>query len=77
MWERNPAQVAEQRRVQGRRRVKTDAIDLEAITDLVLAGYGHLVTDRDAVIGELSAWAGHRTRRVATRTATKTNCWDG
>ena len=31
--ELNPAQVAEQRRVQGRRRVKTDVIDLEAITE--------------------------------------------
>jgi len=28
--ELNPAHVTEQRRVQGRRRVKTDAIDLEA-----------------------------------------------
>lgn len=36
--ELNPAHVAEQRRVAGRRRVKTDAIDLEAITELVLAG---------------------------------------
>ena len=35
--ELSPARVAEQRRVQGRRRVKTDAIDLEAITELVLA----------------------------------------
>lgn len=69
--ELNPAQVAEQRRVQGRRRVKTDVIDLEAITELVLAGYGRLVTDRDVVIGELGAWALHRGRRVATRSATK------
>ena len=69
--ELNPAQVAEQRRVQGRRRVKTDAIDLEAITELVLAGYGRPVTDRDVVIGEVRAWASHRNRRVATRTATK------
>lgn len=69
--ELNPAQVAEQRRVQGRRRVKTDAIDLEAITELVLAGHGHPVTDRDVVIGEMSAWARHRSRRVATRSATK------
>jgi transposase len=38
--ELNPAQVAEQRRVAGRRRIKTDAIDLEAITELVLAGAG-------------------------------------
>ena len=36
--ELNPAHVAEQRRVQGRRRVKTDVIDLEAITELVLVG---------------------------------------
>ncbi len=69
--ELNPAQVAEQRRVQGRRRVKTDVIDLEAITELVLAGYGRVVTDRDVVIGEVSAWARHRRRRVATRSATK------
>lgn len=69
--ELNPAQVAEQRRVQGRRRVKTDAIDVAAITELVLAGYGRPVTDRDVVIGEVSAWASHRRRRVATRTATK------
>lgn len=69
--ELNPAQVAEQRRVQGRRRVKTDVIDLEAITDLVLAGYGRPVTDRDVVLGEITAWACHRSRRAATRTATK------
>ena len=36
--ELNPAHVAEQRRVAGRRRVKTDVIDLEALTELVLAG---------------------------------------
>jgi transposase len=67
----NPAHVAEQRRVQGRRRVKTDAIDLEAITELVLAGRGRLITERQVLIGELAAWAMHRSRRVATRTATK------
>jgi transposase len=67
----NPAHVAEQRRVAGRRRVKTDAIDLEAITELALAGRGQAVTDRQMCIGELAAWANHRSRRVATRTATK------
>lgn len=67
----NPAHVAEQRRVQGRRRVKTDAIDLDAITELVLAGRGDPVGGRDAVIGELVAWSAHRTRRVVIRTATK------
>lgn len=69
--ELNPAHVAEQRRVRGRRRVKTDVIDLEAITELALAGHGRAIADRDVVIGELSAWAGHRSRRVTTRTATK------
>ena len=69
--ELNPAHVTEQRRVQGRRRVKTDAIDLEAITELVLAGRGSPVTAREQVIGELTAWSAHRTRRVQIRTATK------
>jgi transposase len=69
--ELNPAHVTEQRRVRGRRRVKTDAIDLEAITDLVLAGRGLPAPARDQVVGELVAWAAHRTRRVAARTATK------
>jgi transposase len=67
----NPAHVAEQRRVAGRRRVKTDVIDLEAITELVLAGRGQLVVAAPTLFGELSAWAAHRTRRVAVRSATK------
>ena len=46
LLELNPAHVAEQRRVQGRRRVKTDAIDLEAVTELVLAGRGAPVPGR-------------------------------
>jgi transposase len=69
--ELNPAHVTEQRRVRGRRRVKTDAIDLEAITDLVLADRGNPVTGRDRVLGELVAWSAHRIQRVQTRTATK------
>ena len=69
--ELSPARVTEQRRVQGRRRVKTDAIDLEAITELVLAGHGVPVTARSAAVTELTGWAMHRSRRVQTRTATK------
>jgi transposase len=69
--ELNLAHVTEQRRVQGRRRVKTDAIDLEAITELLLSGQGTPVTARVAVLTELTGWAAHRARRVATRTATK------
>ncbi|MFZ5846712.1 MAG: IS110 family transposase [Actinomycetota bacterium] len=71
LLELNPAHVTEQRRVQGRRRVKTDAIDLEAITELVLAGQGTPVTERAEVIGELAGWARHRLRRVETRSALK------
>jgi transposase len=71
LLELNPAHVTEQRRVMGRRRVKTDAIDLEAITELLLAGRGVPVTPRAAVLGELASWSAHRTRRVMLRTATK------
>lgn len=67
----NPARVGEQRRVNGKRRVKTDAIDLEAITDLVLAGQGHPAAARDLVIEEIAALTAHRSRRVLARTAVK------
>jgi transposase len=69
--ELSPARVSEQRRVLGRRRVKTDAIDLEAITELVLAGHGVPVTARTATVIELTGWAMQRNRRVQTRTAIK------
>jgi len=55
----------------GRRRLKTDAFDLDAITEMLLAGHGTPVTVRTQVVGQLTAWTAHRTRRVATRTATK------
>ena len=69
--ELNPAHVSEQRRVMGRRRVKTDTFDLEAITELLLAGRGVPVTEPAAAVAELTGWAAHRHRRVLTRTATK------
>jgi transposase len=69
--ELNPAHITEQRGVAGRRRIKTDAIDLEAITELVLAGLGQPVVVAQTVLGELAAWVGHRGRRVAVRSATK------
>ena len=37
----------------------------------MLAGRGRVITEREALIGEMAAWAQHRSRRVATRTATK------
>ena len=69
--ELNPGHVGEQRRVQGRRRVKTDAFDLDAITEMLLAGHGTPVTVRTQVRAQLTGWTAHRTRRVVTRTATK------
>ena len=67
----NPAHVSEQRRVMGRRRIKTDALDLEAITELLLAGRGVPVGEPSTVITELTAWVGLRRRRVLTRVATR------
>jgi transposase len=58
--ELNPAHVSEQRRVMGRRRVKTDVLDLEAITELLLAGRGVPVSEPSTAITQLTAWVGHR-----------------
>jgi transposase len=69
--ELNPAHVTEQRRVLGKRTIKTDVIDLQAMTELLLAGRGQPVLDRSLVLGELTAWSAHRTGRVVVRTATK------
>ncbi len=71
LLELNPSHVTEQRKVLGKRTIKTDAIDLEAMTELLLAGRGLPVTARESVLVELAAWAAHRTRRVQIRTATK------
>lgn len=71
LLELNPGHVTEQRRVLGKRTIKTDTIDLEAMTELLLAGRGLPVRNSDTVLTELTAWAAHRTSRVALRTATK------
>jgi transposase len=69
--ELNPAHVTAQRRVAGRRAVKTDRIDLAAIADLLLAGRGVPIVHADVVLVELSAWVAHRRRRVQMRTGIK------
>lgn len=69
--ELNPAHVTEQRRISGKRGVKTDAVDLAAIIDLLLAGRGNqIVAPADPAV-ELTAWVAHRRRRIVVRTATK------
>lgn len=69
--ELNPAHVTAQRRVNGQRGVKTDRVDLAAITDLLLAGRGVPVSFAGEALLELAAWVAHRERRVQVRTATK------
>ena len=73
--ELSPARVAEQRRVQGRRRVKTDAIDLEAITELVLAGHGVPVAARRR--RSPSSSGGRRIADAGCRRGRRrrTSCW--
>jgi len=72
VFELNPAQVSEQRKVLGKRTIKTDTVDLEAMTELVLAGHGWPVRDTATVLTQLTAWSAHRRSRVAVRSATKT-----
>lgn len=69
--ELNPAQVTAQRRTNGQRGVKTDAVDLAAITDLLLAGRGVPVGRADATMVELAGLIAHRARRVQVRSALK------
>lgn len=71
LLELNPAHVTEQRKVLGKRTIKTDVIDLEAMTELLLAGRGLPVTATESVLVELTAWSAHRTRRVETRSGLK------
>jgi transposase len=67
----NPGHVAEQRKVLGKRTIKTDAGDLEAMTEILLAGRGWPVGEVGGLLLELSAWSAHRRSRVETRSATK------
>jgi transposase len=71
LLELNPAHVTEMRRVLGKRSVKTDATDLNAMTELLLAGRGQPVTARGGVLSEIRAWSAHRSRRVHVRAALK------
>jgi hypothetical protein len=67
----NPTQVASQRQLTGRRRLKTDALDLVAISDLLRAGHGAGHRVLASALGELAGWVAHRERRVTARTALK------
>lgn len=66
----NPGHVAAQRRVNGSRGVKTDKIDLAAITDMLLAGKGTVAPAFSDPIMTLTGWVNHRRRRSLVRRRT-------
>ncbi len=63
----NPAHVAEQRKVNGKRGVKTDVVDATAMFDLLEEGRGCPVGPPSQAITELAAWSRYRLGRVAWR----------
>lgn len=63
----NPAHVAQQRKVNGKRGVKTDVVDAAAMFDLLVAGRGSPVGTPSEAIVELAAWSRYRRGRVAWR----------
>jgi transposase len=69
--ELNPAHVTQQRRVLGKRGIKTDQIDLAAMFDLLLAGRGLVVAPRSDALGQLQAWTALRHRRITAVIAVK------
>lgn len=69
--ELNPAHVTEQRRVLGKRGIKTDQVDLAAMFDLLVVGRGLLVAPRSDALAQLQAWAAMRQRRIAAVIAVK------
>lgn len=69
--ELNPAHVTEQRRVLGKRGIKTDQVDLAAMFDLLVVGRGLIVARRSEALQQLQAWAAMRHRRIGAVIATK------
>jgi transposase len=69
--ELNPAHVTEQRRVLGKRGIKTDQVDLAAMFDLLVVGRGLVVAARSEALAQLQAWTAMRHRRVTAVIAVK------
>jgi hypothetical protein len=65
--ELNPAHVTEQRRVLGKRGIKTDQVDLAARFDLLVVGRGLVLAPRSEALLQLQAWAAMRHRRIGTQ----------
>jgi len=66
----NPGHVAMQRKANGQRGVKTDRVDLVAITDLLFAGRGTIAPPFADTVMTLSGWVAHRRRRSLVRRRT-------
>jgi transposase len=66
----NPGHVAMQRKANGQRGVKTDRVDLVAITDLLLAGRGVIAPAFADPVMTLAGWVAHRRRRSLVRRRT-------
>jgi hypothetical protein len=66
----NPGHVAMQRKANGQRGVKTDRVDLVAITDLLLAGRGTIAPGFADPVMTLAGWVAHRRRRSLVRRRT-------
>jgi transposase len=71
LTELNPAHVTEQRRVLGKRGIKTDQVDLAAMFDLLVVGRGRVVATRSEALQQLQAWAAMRHRRIGAVIAVK------
>ena len=69
--ELNPSHVTEQRRVLGKRGIKTDQVDLAAMFDLLVVGRGLVVAPRSDALLQLQAWAAMRHRRITAVIAVK------
>lgn len=69
--ELNPSHVTEQRRVLGKRGIKTDQVDLAAMFDLLVAGRGLVVAARSDALAQLQAWTAMRHRRITAVIAVK------
>jgi transposase len=66
----NPGHVAMQRKANGQRGVKTDRVDLVAITDLLLVGRGVIAPAFADPVMTLAGWVAHRRRRSLVRRRT-------
>jgi transposase len=67
----NPAQVKANRNQDLLRSLKSDAIDLAAMAELLIRGKGRLSATADETIAIQAALAAHRSRKIKARTALK------